>query len=93
MGKRRRFTDEFKLEAVRLAERGQVSRSQLARDLGICHSVLERWIDKFGARADGTRVTPEEEGEVRQLRRENAQLKMERDILKKAIGICAKELP
>jgi transposase-like protein len=55
--------------------------------------VLERWIDKFGARADGTRVTPEEEGEVRQLRRENAQLKMERDILKKAIGICTKELP
>jgi transposase len=93
MGKRRRFTDEFKLEAVRLAERGQVSRSQLARDLGICHSVLERWIDKYGARADGTRVRPEEEAEVRQLRRENAQLRMERDILKKAIGICTKELP
>ena len=55
--------------------------------------MLERWLAKYGAREDGTRVRPEEEGELRQLRRENAQLKMERDILKKAIGICAKELP
>jgi transposase len=93
MRQRRQFTDEFKLEAVRRAERGDVTQSQVARELGICHSVLERWLAKYGARADGTRVRPEEEGELRQLRRENAQLKMERDILKKAIGICAKELP
>lgn len=92
MRKRRQFSDEFKLEAVKLVEQG-ASQSQVCRDLELCHSVLERWIAKYGQRADGSRVTPEEHEELRQLRRENAQLKLERDILKKAIGICAKELP
>jgi transposase-like protein len=92
MRERRQFSSEFKLEAVRLVESG-VPQSQVCRDLDIVHSVLERWIAKFGQRADGSRVTPEEHAELRQLRKENALLKLERDILKKAIGICTKELP
>jgi transposase len=55
--------------------------------------VLHRWVKQFGQRADGTRFTPEEQEELIRLRRENTQLRMERDILKKAMGICVRELP
>jgi transposase-like protein len=44
---RRKHSNEFKLEAVKLAERGEVAVSQVARDLGICESLLHRWINEF----------------------------------------------
>ena len=81
MGKRRKFTNEFKLEAVKLVESSGVPMAQVA------------WVKQFGERADGTRFTPDEQEELIRLRRENTQLKMERDILKKALGIFSKELP
>ena len=93
MGKRRKFTNEFKQEAVILAERGEVSAAQVARDLGLAESVLGRWVKQFGQRADGRRVSPDEHEELIQLRRENKRLTQERDILKKAVGIFSKELP
>jgi transposase len=93
MEKRRHYTNEFKLEAVKLVESSNTSMAQVARDLGIGDTVLHRWVKQFGQRADGTRFTPEEQEELIRLRRENTQLRMERDILKKAIGICTKELP
>lgn len=92
MGKRRKFTNEFKLEAVRLAERGEVSAAQVARDLGVSESVLGRWVKQFGERAEGTRVTPEEHEELIRLRREVRRVTEERDILKKAVSIFSKEL-
>lgn len=93
MRTRREFNDEFKMHAVELAESGTTTIAQLCRDLDVCESVLRRWMAKFGTRPDGTRVTPEEHAELARLRKENALLKMERDILKKAMGICARELP
>ena len=93
MGKRRKFTNEFKLEAVKLVESSGVPMAQVARDLGIGETALNRWVKQFGERADGTRFTPDEQEELIRLRRENTQLKMERDILKKVIGIFSKELP
>lgn len=45
--KRRQFTREFKLEAVRLVEEGGLSIGQVARDLGINDSVLRRWRDRI----------------------------------------------
>jgi transposase len=93
MGKRREFTNEFKLEAVRLVERREISAAQVARDLGVCESVLGRWVKQFGRQANGTRVTPDEHEELIRLRRENRRLTLERDILKKAVGIFSKELP
>ncbi len=93
MGKRREFTNEFKLEAVRLVERGESSAAQVARDLGVCESVLGRWVKQFGRQSNGTRVTPDEHEEWIRLRRENRRLTLERDILKKAVGIFSKELP
>jgi len=93
MRQRREFSDEFRLGAVKLAESRTTPIAQVCRDLDICESVLRRWMAKYGTRPDGTRVTPEEHAELARLRKENALLKMERDILKKAMGICVRELP
>lgn len=93
MRKRREFTNEFKLEAVRLAEEGKVPVAQVARELDLHETVLRRWMSHFGKRADGTRLTPDEREELIRLRREVKRVTQERDILKKAVGIFSKELP
>ncbi len=90
--KKRQFTKEFKLEAVGLAEKGEMPLSQVARDLGLHVNVLRSWVRLYGPRADGTRVTPEEREELIQLRREVRRVTEERDILKKAVSIFSKEL-
>ena len=92
MGKRRQFTNEFKLEAVKLAERGERPIAQVARELGLHETVLRRWMARYGWRADGGRVTPEEHEELIRLRREVRRVTEERDILKKAVSIFSKEL-
>ena len=92
MGRRRQFTNEFKLEAVKLAERGDVPVSQVARDLDLNETVLRRWMQRYGKRPNGTRLTPDEHQELIRLRRENRRLTEERDILKEAVSIFSKEL-
>jgi transposase len=98
MGRRRRsFTAEFKLEAVRLANKSGKPPGEIARDLGIRPDILRRWraeLTRTGHGAShgaspGPVVTPEEE--VRLLRRENALLREEREILKKATAFFAKD--
>lgn len=88
---RRKHSSEFKMEAVRLAERREVPVSQVARELGICESLLHRWLKQFGKGADGIRVSADEHEELVQLRRENRRLKEERDILKKATAFFARQ--
>src|SRR6266699_1245154 len=95
---RRRFTQEFKLEAVRLAELGDRAVSEVARDLGIRPEMLRQWTRQAEARAghqpsdifpgNGKLISQDEE--IRRLRRENAQLREERDILGKATAFFAK---
>ena len=92
MAKRRKFTNEFKLEAVRLAERGDVPVSQVARDLDLHETSLRRWMALYGKRAGANRLTPEEHDELIRLRREVRRVTEERDILKKAVSIFSKEL-
>ncbi len=89
--KRRTYTDEFKREAVRLWETTNKSAATVEADLGISHGLLNKW--KARLKADGEmafpgrgRLTPEEE-KIRQLERELAIAKQERDILKKAVAI------
>jgi transposase len=92
---RRRFTREFKVEAVRLVHERGVAAAQAARDLGINVNVLRNWVREH--RADpahafpGNGVQKPEDAELTQLRREVAKLKMERDILKKAAAYFARE--
>jgi len=84
---RRRYTREFKLEAVRLIRERGVSVAQAARDLGVHGTVLRNWVKAF---ADDPRhafpghgqMKPEQ-AEIARLKREVAKLKAERDILKK----------
>jgi transposase len=94
MGKRRRFSREFKLEAVKLVKEGGVKVSQASQDLGVYETSLRRWIKQYevdhGDNPLGA-LTTEEKEELRRLRRENRQLKMEREILKKATAFFAKE--
>ena len=91
---RKSYRNEFKSEAVKLAERSEVSVAQVARDLGVRYEVLRRWVKQFGSQPNGkASVTPDEHAELIRLRRENRIVKEERDILKKALGIFSKELP
>ena len=92
---RRTFTREFKLEAVRLVTERGMTKSQAARDLGIHVNVLRNWIEDHERDAKqafpgrGKRRT--DDAEVARLRRELAQTKAERDILKKAVAYFAKD--
>ena len=89
--KYQKHTNEFKLEAVRLAERDGMSVAQVARDLGISDSVLYDWVKKFGTSSADTPLTPDEREELIRLRRELRTVKEERDILKKATAFFTKE--
>ena len=96
MGKKRRqYTKEFKIEAVRLIIEEGRPISEVARELGIGENLLHRWkkkyeegkIDPFPGQS---RLSPEDE-ELRRLRRENKRLRMEHEILKKAVAIFSEE--
>jgi transposase len=89
--KYQKHSNEFKMEAVRLAEQEDVTAVQVAKDLGISDSVLYDWMKKFGSHSEGSPVTAEERAELIRLRRELRIVKEERDILKKATAFFAKE--
>lgn len=94
---RRYFSQAFKAEAVRQLAGGKQSAAVIARELGIDAAVLRRWRDELGAaravEAGGTpgRLTAADQDELRRLRRENAVLREEREILKKATAFFARE--
>ncbi len=93
--KRRVFSREFKVEAVKLIRERGVAVVQAARDLDVAESVLRRWareeeVDPKHAFPGHGQVKPEQQ-ELTQLRREVARLKAERDILKKAAASFARE--
>lgn len=88
---RRKHSNEFKMEAVRLAQQGDVAVTQVARDLGIHESLLHKWIKQFGKKPDGSQITADEHEELIRLRRELRIVKEERDILKKATAFFARE--
>jgi transposase len=83
---RRSFTDDFKASAVRLVLEEGKAIPQVARDLDLTESALRQWVER--ARADRTQgktgLTSEERSELARLRKENRELRMEREILKKA---------
>jgi transposase len=89
-----KFNDEFKEEAVRLVLESDKSVRQIAFDLGVSPSTLNNWVrmERFrqGVRTENG-LTTEEQRELKRLRKENEQLRMERDILKKAAAFFAKE--
>ncbi len=92
---RRRFDRAFKLEAVKLVRDRGVSASQAARDLDVHENVLRKWVKEFAADPQhafpGQGQMKPEQLEIERLRREVVRLKAERDILKKATALFAKE--
>ena len=95
MGTRRQFSREFKLEAVKLVEDRGVSVAQAARDLDVHQNVLRKWMRDLAADPKqafpGKGVMKPEQAEIDRLKKENAKLRMERDILKKAAAYFAKD--
>ena len=86
--RRRRFNREFKLGAVKLVNEQGRTVMQAAKDLGVDPKSVRQWIDKFTADPSSASATAMS-AELRELRKENARLRMERDILKKATAFFA----
>jgi len=98
---KRRFTDEFKREAVALWETSGRKQTDIARELGIMPTMLRRWQRGIGGSVVKPAAQPptlimaspaDQASEIARLRRELDRTRMERDILKKAVGIFA-EMP
>ena len=89
---RRKYNAEFREGAVRIVRETGKPVAEVARDLGIHPGTLGNWVNKDrlarGDKADGTRTDPIY---VRQLERENAELRMERDVLKRSVVLWVKE--
>ncbi len=96
---KRKFTPEFKIEAVRLATSGDKPLAQVARELGILPNLLRNWRRQLEGRdgqvaADvfpGQGRLPSQEEELQSLRREVETLRQERDFLKKTAQYFARE--
>jgi transposase len=90
---RRSFTEEFKAGAVRLVLDEGKTVSQVGRDLDVSQSVVGNWVKQARAdRSNGkTGLTTEERSELVKLRREVRELRLQRDILKKAAAFFARE--
>ncbi len=92
--KRRKFTQEFKDEAVKLVLEQGYRISEAARNLGIDANMLGRWKREYESGSEGDLhpgSSAAMRAELNRLRKENKRLKMEREILKKAAAFFAKE--
>jgi transposase len=96
MQKRKTYTREFKLEAVRLLERGDRPAAEIARELGIKRNQLYKWQEQHDARGEAAfpghgRPVNDKDAEIARLKQELERVQEERDILKKAAQYFAKE--
>src|SRR5512146_1360391 len=95
--KRKKYSKQFKLDALAMYENGDRSMAQVERELGVTDGLLGKWRDELqGAQnaADafpGNGHLPDSQERIRQLERENAQLRQEKDILKKVLAIYSKD--
>ena len=88
----RKYTEEFKREAVQLITESGYTQAEVSRNLGISDSNIHRWVSEHLSvkpKKGGEDIC--EQAELKRLRKENAQLKMEREILKKAAAFFANE--
>jgi len=88
---------QFKIDAIQMYENGEKSMAQVERELGITKGLLAKWREELLQAKDqadafpGNGNLPDSEGRLRQLERENAQLRQEKEILKKVLGIYSKD--
>jgi len=90
--KRRAYTEDFKQEAVALVTEQGYSIAETARSLDVGANLVGRWKRQHEAVVSGNGLSADEREELKQLRKENRMLRMEKDILKKASQYFAKEM-
>ena len=94
---RRKYDKEFKLEAIRSYESGDRSQREVERELGITQGLLGKWIQSLEKAPKKAEAFPghgrltETEARIRQLERENAQLRQDKEILKKVLKMYSRE--
>ena len=94
---RRKYSSQFKLEALELVEHSERSMADVERELGITKGLMAKWRDELRRQPKreeafpGNGRQPATEARVRELERENARLRMEKEILKKVLGMYSKD--
>ncbi len=86
---RRRFTDEFKAETVKLVKQSDRTMSAIAMELGISAKSVGEWVRNAADSKES--MNQDEQAELKRLRKENSELRMEKEILRKATVFFAKE--
>ena len=89
---RKQYTKAFKEEAVALITEQGYSAAKAAEAVGVTTSLLYRWKESLEAEASGGTLSEDEREELKRLRKENRELKLEKEILKKASAFFAKEM-
>ncbi len=94
MGKYRKFTPEYRAEAVKLVLESREPIAKVARDLGINEGTLGNWVNSHRvANPVSEELTLPERARFRELERENRELRLQAEFLKKAAAFFAKEQP
>jgi transposase len=86
-----RYSEQFKRDAVRLVIEEGYSAQKAGKAVGVCHTTIRNWVDRYGDEAPQRTTFASQADELAHLRAENRRLRMERDILKKATAFFAKE--
>jgi transposase len=90
--KRRKYTEEFKREAVALVTEQGYSVAEAARSLDVGENLIRRWRQHIEQGSAEGQLNANEREELKRLRKENRELRMEKEILKKASAYFAKEM-
>ena len=90
---RRKFDEDFRQGAVQLVLETGKPIAQVARELGVNEGTLGNWCASSGAgaRVDGPALSEDERAELVRLRKENAELRMQRDVLKRSVALWVNE--
>jgi transposase len=92
MSKYRKCDEDFRAGAVQLVFESGKPIAQVARDLGINSGTLGNWVAKVRAEREGSApVSQDEQAELARLRRENTELRMQRDVLKRSVALWVDE--